>query len=82
MKPEDPIFEGINKTEVMLQKKHSFHVSELPECFESLAISETTQTEIIKHKEKPIYGFQSHPEVGSAEGLLMVQNFLKICNIL
>ena len=81
-KPDDPIFEGIDKTEVMLQKKHSFHVAELPDCFESLATSETTHTEIIKHKEKPIYGFQSHPEVGSPEGLLMVQNFLKICNIL
>jgi GMP synthase (glutamine-hydrolysing) len=81
-KPDDPIFEGINKTEFLLQKKHSFHVSELPECFISLAISATTQTEIIRHKEKPIYGFQAHPEVGSPEGLQMVKNFLKICNVL
>ncbi|MCY1722349.1 gamma-glutamyl-gamma-aminobutyrate hydrolase family protein [Prolixibacteraceae bacterium Z1-6] len=79
--PDDPIFEGLNKTEVILQKKHSFHVSELPESFISLAYSETTATEIIRHKEKPIYGFQAHPEVASPDGLLMVQNFLKICKI-
>jgi len=80
--PDDPIFAGLNKTEVSLLKKHTFHVSELPESFVSLATSDTTQTEIIKHKEKPIYGFQSHPEASGADGLLMVENFLKICNIL
>ena len=81
-KPEDPIFEGLNKTEIMLSRRHSFHVSELPESFESIAISELTPNEIIKHKEKPLYGFQAHPEVSGEEGLLMVKNFLKMCNIL
>uniref|UniRef100_UPI0032170DBA glutamine amidotransferase-related protein n=1 Tax=uncultured Draconibacterium sp. TaxID=1573823 RepID=UPI0032170DBA len=80
--PGDPIFEGLNTTEVMLQKKHAFHVAELPESFISLAVSDTTATEIIRHKEKPIYGFQAHPEVASPEGLLMVKNFLKICKVI
>lgn len=80
--PSDPIFEGLKSTEVMLQKKHGFHVAELPESFISLATSDTTATEIIKHKEKPIYGFQSHPEVGSEDGLLMVKNFLRMCKIM
>ena len=80
-RPDDPIFEGLKSNEVMLQKKHGFHVAELPESFISLATSETTTTEIIKHKEKPIYGFQSHPEVASVDGLLMIKNFLKMCNI-
>ncbi|MCW3787559.1 glutamine amidotransferase-related protein [Plebeiibacterium sediminum] len=82
IKPEDPIFDGLKRNEVMLMKKHSFYVSELPESFDSLAVSETCSTEIIKHKEKPVYGFQSHPEVSGEDGLLMVKNFLKICNIL
>lgn len=80
--PDDPIFEGLNKTEVTLQKKHAFHVSELPENFVSLATSDTTQTEIIRHKDRPVYGFQSHPEVSGPDGMLMVKNFLKMCNIL
>lgn len=81
-KPDDPIFEGLNKTEVALTKRHSYHVSELPSCFESLALSDTCSNEIIKHKSKPIYGFQSHPEVSGTDGMAMVQNFLKICNII
>lgn len=81
-KPEDPIFDGLNKTEVELVKRHAFHVSEIPPSFESLAYSETTSTEIIKHKNKLIYGFQSHPEASGRDGMIMVNNFLKICGIL
>ncbi len=81
-KPEDPIFEGLEKTEVSLVKRHSFHVAELPSGFESLAASDTCTNEIIRHKTKPVYGFQSHPEVSGADGMLMVKNFLKICDIL
>ena len=81
-KPEDPIFEGLNKTEVAFSRRHSFHIAELPDCFESLASSSVTQNEIIKHKQKPVYGFQSHPEVSGTDGLLLVKNFLKLCNII
>lgn len=81
-KPDDPIFEGLNSTEVKLVKKHSFHISHLSEHFENLAYSETCPNEIIKHKKKLIYGFQSHPEVSGTEGLLMLTNFLKMCGIL
>jgi len=81
-KPGDPIFDGLDKTGLMLQKKHAFHVAELPDTFESIASSETTQTEIIRHREKPLYGFQSHPEVSGPDGMKMVENFLKICKIL
>ncbi len=80
-KPEDPIFEGLGKTEVSLVKRHAYYVAEMPESFESLATSDTCSTEIIKHKTKPIYGFQSHPEVSGPDGMLIVRNFLKICKI-
>ncbi len=79
--PDDPIFEGLNKTEVMLTKRHSFHVAELPANFISLASSDVTPNEIIRHKEKPIYGFQAHPEVSGEDGMKMIHNFLKICGI-
>ena len=76
---EDPIFEGIHATELSLVKRHSYHVSELSSDFISLAESDTTPNEIIRHKDKPIYGFQSHPEVSGEHGLRMVENFLKMC---
>lgn len=81
-KPEDPIFSGLNKNEIAFSRRHSFHVAELPESFESLAASSITPNEIIKHKEKPIYGFQSHPEVSGDDGVLLIRNFLKMCGIL
>jgi GMP synthase (glutamine-hydrolysing) len=81
-KPEDPIFEGLHKKEVSLVKRHAFYVAELPAVFESLASSNTCANEIIKHKEKPIYGIQAHPEVSGEDGMLIVKNFLRICNII
>lgn len=81
-RPEDPIFKGLNKTEVSLVKRHSFHVSELPSSFESIGKSLTCPNEIIKHKQKPLYGFQAHPEVSGEDGMLMVRNFLIMCGII
>jgi GMP synthase-like glutamine amidotransferase len=81
-KPEDPIFEGINKDEIILTRQHHFHVAEIPQDFVSLAESDLTPNEIIKHKEKPIYGFQAHPEVSGEDGMRMVKNFLKMCNLI
>ncbi|MCK4346174.1 MAG: gamma-glutamyl-gamma-aminobutyrate hydrolase family protein [Bacteroidales bacterium] len=82
IKPDDPIFTGLKKQEFLLMKRHAFHVSELPVSFESLATSDTCSNEIIRHKQKPIYGFISHPEVSGEDGMLMVKNFLKICKII
>ncbi len=81
-KPDDDIFNGLGKTEISLVKRHSYHVAELPSTFESLGTSDTCLNEIIKHKDKPIYGFQSHPEVSGQDGMLMVKNFLKLCKII
>lgn len=78
---DDPIFEGLQEKEISLVKRHSFHVSELSSSLICLAESDTTPNEIIRHKDKPIYGFQAHPEVSGATGLLMVNNFLKMCGI-
>ncbi len=77
--PQDPIFNGLNSKELYLTRRHHFYVSELPPDFISLAESEITPNEIIKHKSKPIYGFQAHPEVSGKDGILMVTNFLKMC---
>jgi len=77
----DPIFNGLTNNEIMLQKRHHYQVSEIPPDFINLAESETCLHEIIRHKTKPIYGFQSHPEVSGSEGLLIVSNFIKMCGL-
>lgn len=80
--PDDPIFAGLGKKEVSLTKRHSFHVAELPAKFISIAESDTTPNEVIKHESKPIYGFQSHPEVSGPDGIKIVDNFLRICGVM
>lgn len=78
---DDPIFEGLKEKEIKLQKRHHYCVTKLPECFICLAESETCRYEIIKHKDKPIYGFQGHPEVSGTQGLIIVKNFLEMCGM-
>ena len=77
--PEDPIFQGLISDEIMLRKQHTYYVWKMPRDFVKLAESDTCDIEIIKHKDKPIYGFQSHPEVSGVNGLLILRNFLNMC---
>lgn len=78
---DDPIFDGLGTKELSLVKRHSYHVSELSSKFVALAESDTTPNEIIRHREKPIYGFQAHPEVSGSQGLQMIKNFLGMCGV-
>ena len=78
----DPIFDGLNKTEVSMQKKHRYHVPKLPNDFEIIGYSDVCPIEIMRHKEKPIYSFQGHPEVSGNDGLQMMENFIKMCGLL
>lgn len=78
--PKDPIFEGLFD-KLSLKKHHLYHSNRLPNDFIKLAYSETCPLEIIKHKEKPIYGFQSHPEASGEDGKVIFRNFLKLCGV-
>jgi len=78
---DDPIFNGLINRELLLGKQHAYHVSEIPDNFITLAESDTTPHEIIRHEKKKIYGIQAHPEVSGNDGLLIVKNFLRICEI-
>lgn len=79
--PEDPIFDGIKTRELYFTRRHHFHVSDCPLDFINLASSDITPNEIIRHKDKPIYGFQTHPEVSGTHGLQIVKNFLAMCQL-
>lgn len=74
---EDEIFEGIEDNFLAYQW-HRDEVKEIPENFELLASSEMCEVQAIKHSEKPLYGFQFHPErydeVHPA-GKIILQNF-------
>jgi GMP synthase (glutamine-hydrolysing) len=75
----DPIFQGLIGDEVTLRKQHQYKVWKMPRDFIKLGESDTCEIEIIRHRDKPIYGFQSHPEVSGINGLLIMRNFLNMC---
>lgn len=53
--------ESLGKGKIKVYESHRWVIDKLPEVFEVLAKSKDGP-EIIKHKERPIYGLQFHPE--------------------
>jgi GMP synthase (glutamine-hydrolysing) len=77
--PEDPIFKGLLSDEILLREQHIYKVTQMPKNFIILGESEICEIEIFRHKDKPVYGFQSHPEVSGVNGMLIMRNFLIMC---
>jgi GMP synthase (glutamine-hydrolysing) len=76
---EDKIFKGVPKKSIVWES-HNDEVSKLPKDFELLASSENCEIQAMKHKNKPFYGLQFHPEVEHTEyGELIFENFVEIC---
>jgi GMP synthase (glutamine-hydrolysing) len=74
------ILEGLNNSE-QVWMSHSDTVFAPPPEIESLAHTENCPVAAFRHKTKPIYGLQWHPEVIHTEkGMRMLQNFIfQVC---
>jgi len=60
---------------------HRDEVVTLPPDFIALAHSETCKIEAMRHKTRPIFGVQFHPEVfHTHNGKLILKNFTEACN--
>lgn len=61
---------------------HGDHIIQPPDEFEAIAHTANTSVAAIRHREKPIFGVQFHPEViHSVEGEKILRNFLfEICS--
>jgi GMP synthase (glutamine-hydrolysing) len=78
---EDEIFKGVPKKSIVWES-HNDEVTKLPSGFICLAQSESCKIQAMKHKNKPFYGLQFHPEVEHTQyGELMFENFVKLCKI-
>jgi len=75
----DPIFKDVPKKSIVWES-HNDEVTKLPDDFELLAESENCKIQAMKHRKKPFYGLQFHPEVGHTEyGEKIFKNFVEIC---
>jgi len=55
-------------------------VVSLPPDFQVLARSEVCEIEAMRHRKRPLYGVQWHPEVVHTEfGMKLLENFLELC---
>lgn len=79
LKEKDMLFEGVSKKSIVWES-HNDEVTLLPNEFELLAESENCKIQAMRHKKKPFYGLQFHPEVEHTEyGEQIFKNFVKIC---
>lgn len=59
---------------------HHDEVSVVPDAFQVLAHSGTCPVQVMRHRERPLFGMQFHPEVEHTEaGVTMFRNFVRIC---
>ena len=74
------VLEGLNEKEKVWMS-HGDTVLALPQEFEVLAHTENCPVAAFRHKQKPIYGLQWHPEVVHTEnGTRMLRNFIfQVC---
>ncbi len=76
---EDDILKGIGPKTVVWAS-HQDEVAKLPPDFVQLARSNISEYEAMRHRSKPLYGVQWHPEVSHTEkGILLLKNFLEVC---
>ena len=67
----DPIFEGHEK-ELTAEQQHNDSIT-LPEDFDLIATSSKCRVQAMRHKERPLYSVQWHPEKSNPE---IISNFI------
>ena len=80
---DDPLFENL-PDEMTLHEVHSCEVKTVPPEFDVIATSDTCRVQAMKHKEKPVYGTQFHPEVFNEHyphGRVVLENFFRLAGL-
>lgn len=77
---ESKLFKSMSK-DITVWMSHGDQVVELPQDFESLALTRNCPYAAVRHKSKAFYGVQFHPEVThTPQGGQIIRNFLyEIC---
>lgn len=78
---ENEILKGLGPR-INVWASHADEVSALPPDFIRLARSQICEIEAMKHRTKPLYGVQWHPEVSHTEkGNHLLRNFFEVCEV-
>ncbi|MBW2370019.1 MAG: gamma-glutamyl-gamma-aminobutyrate hydrolase family protein [Deltaproteobacteria bacterium] len=80
---DDPIFKGLNSP-IKVYYWHKLQVEAIPDDFILLSNNENCSIEAMRHKTRPIYGVQFHPEFSTDEfkdGLQIFLNFAEVAGI-
>jgi len=70
----DPIFKGLPES-FKVKQMHNDSIT-LPKNFVLLATSDTCKNQLMKHKNKPLYTSQFHPEFYNQQ---LIKNFVGMC---
>lgn len=79
----DPLFDGLGGA-IAIREFHAFEVTKLTDDFDILASSDECRVEAVRHKQKPLYGTQFHPERYDQEhrdGETLLVNFLRMAGL-
>lgn len=80
---DDPILSGLSSP-IKTFFWHELQVDPLPRDFVLLGSGELCTIQIMRHRTKPIYGVQFHPEYSSGryqDGIVIFRNFLEIAGV-
>ncbi|MFH1456086.1 MAG: gamma-glutamyl-gamma-aminobutyrate hydrolase family protein [archaeon] len=73
---EGQIFKGLDKCQMYCN--HEEYIVKIPEDFMLLASSDFVDVLAMKHKKKPLFGVQFHPECSDKDGETLIKNFLRL----
>lgn len=80
---DDPLFAGLGDT-VVVEQRHFWELKGLPAGFERLAASDTCAIQAIRHRRRPLYGVQFHPERYTErhpDGRTILANFFRVAGL-
>lgn len=80
----DPLFDGLPDP-FIVKESHYAEIKRLPTVFDLIATNDNCRIQGIKHKTRPLYGTQFHPEAAIdayPNGLKILENFFRIAGIL
>jgi GMP synthase (glutamine-hydrolysing) len=78
--PAEPLFAGFDGKAVVNQM-HFWHLTNLPDLLTAIASNQTCPVQALRHRARPVYGVQFHPEFYDAQhtdGRRLLQNFFSL----